>query len=189
MAAMAGLALAAALTITIETLKRDPAFCAACHLPDGTTLHAGKNRLFREPPPRDLAARHRAKQTGFSCNGCHEGGAIERRLAIRWEEVKNTAAYFLDNFKEPQRLEAGMMPDETCESCHQSIPAERSAFHGISAHRPKIKFPCIDCHAAHIAGDAAYHFINMEKLRKTCARCHPNIPGIFQFFKMTPAAP
>lgn len=187
MAGVAGLMLVAALTITLETLKRDPAFCAACHLPDGATLHAAKNRLFRETPPRDLAAQHRAKQADLSCAGCHEGRTFEQRLAIRWEEAKNTAAYFFGNFKEPERLKAGMMPDEMCESCHQSIPREHGTFHGISAHLPKIKFPCIDCHASHIAGDPAYHFINLENLKKTCVRCHPNIPGTFQFFKINNA--
>lgn len=180
---LAGVALAA-MTAALETLKRDPAFCAACHLPDGATLHAAKNRLFREPPPRDLAAWHRAKKADFSCIECHGGRTFEQRLAIRREEAKNTAAYLLGNFKEPERLKAGMMPDDTCESCHPPIPAEHGTFHGISAHRPKIKFPCIDCHASHLTGDPAYYFITVEKMKKTCIHCHPNIPGTFQYFKI-----
>lgn len=181
--ALAGLA--AILLITSETLKRNPSFCAACHLPDGATLHAAKNRLFGEQPPRDLAALHRAKRGDFSCAGCHDGRTFGQRLAVRWEEAKNTATYFLGDFKEPERLKAGLMPDETCESCHHPVPAERGAFHGIGAHLPKIKFPCIDCHAAHGAGNSAYHFIDIEKMKKTCAHCHPNIPATFQFFTIT----
>lgn len=183
LAVLAGLA--ALPLIASETLKRDPAFCAACHLPDGTTLHAAKNRLFREQPPRDLAALHRAKQADFSCAGCHDGRTFGQRLAVRWEEAANTAAYFLGNYKEPERLKAGLMPDETCESCHHTLPTEHGTFHGITAHRPKIKFPCIDCHAAHAAGNPAYHYIDIERMKKTCARCHPNIPGTFQYFNMT----
>ncbi len=188
-AGLAGLILAAALAVALETAKRDPAFCATCHLPDGTTLHAEKGRLFRERPQRNLAALHRAKQADFSCAGCHEGRTSGQRLAIRWEEVKNTAAYLLGAYKEPERMQAGMMPDDTCESCHQSLHAEHGTFHGISAHRPKIKFPCIDCHPAHSPGDPAYHFMDIERMKKTCVHCHPNIPGTFQFFKMTLAAP
>ncbi|MBI5638510.1 MAG: hypothetical protein HZA03_11120 [Nitrospinae bacterium] len=180
-AALAGLtAIASALLVTLETLKREPSFCSVCHLPDGVTLHAEKNRIFGERPPRDLAALHRARQAGFVCSECHEGRTFGRRLAIRWEEAKNTTAYFLGTFKEPERLKAGLMPDETCESCHQSLPIKRDAFHGITAHRPKIKSPCIDCHASHTAGDPAYHFLDRERVKKACARCHRNIPGTFQ---------
>ncbi len=92
-------------------------------------------------------------------------------------------------YKEPNRMKAGMMPDDTCESCHQSLHGEHSTFHGINAHLPRIKFPCIDCHEAHAAGDPRYHFIDIEKMKKTCIHCHPNIPGIFQYFKMPLAAP
>ncbi len=166
-----------------EALKGRPGFCVSCHLDGGTPLHAEKNRLFMQDPPVNLAGLHRNKLKEFGCTACHSGHSAEARLKVALEEMTNTFSYFFRKFEEPKKLDAAFMPDASCELCHKELPRKPNRFHGITAHQPKVKAPCMVCHVAHARGRADYYFIDDGKLLGACKKCHANIPGRFEFAK------
>ncbi|MBI3794883.1 MAG: hypothetical protein HY280_09180 [Nitrospinae bacterium] len=170
-----------ALALLAEHLKEGPEFCVSCHLSNGEKLHAEKFKAFSAENPPNLAGQHRKKSAEkFTCSSCHSGRGTEMRGRVSIEEIKNTLAYFFAKFEEPKKFDQSLMPDENCEACHKSYKGGATSFHGMKAHTPKIKFPCIACHAAHPSGGAKYYFLTEKDVLGVCKKCHPNLPPSFK---------
>ncbi len=166
----------------VDRLEADPAFCNACHLPDGTPLHAAKLRIARATPHLDLTAVH-LQQTRLphaGCTACHRGQGWRARAAVLGESAWNTLRYAVDDYGEPERL-VFPIADRSCTQCHPepTVPGDPERFHGIKAHLDQVGIRCMDCHRSHAApgtGAAGHAAAVTAASRAVCGRCHKGEP-------------
>jgi predicted CXXCH cytochrome family protein len=165
----------------VDHLESGRNFCNACHLPDGTPLHAGKLRIALERPRLDLTGVHfrDALQGRFACADCHRGAGWQERTHVLWGAAVNTLRYLAGSFREPERLARPIL-NVACTGCHgeptrQGDPAR---FHGSLAHLAQHNVPCTDCHRGHTAATepAPASLALRQAAQRVCARCHQGDP-------------
>lgn len=165
----------------VDTLESRRAFCNACHLPDGSPLHARQARLAREHATLDLTGVHFAVrgEANFTCATCHRGVGWGGRGRVLGEAFANTLRYALGSYREPERL-AFPIVNATCTACHAEVWREEDAvrFHGIRAHLDQASIRCTACHPAHAAAaEPAVHARRVAAVaRAVCTRCHKGSP-------------
>ena len=162
-----------------EKIKRRPEFCISCHIDSPTPRHIKKQKSFVKNVPVDLAGFHKSKSKDFSCTDCHAGRTLSIKMQIAVLETYNTFLHFLAKRVEPQSMKAKLMPDDNCTVCHKGSAESPESFHGLKPHIPSVSVPCISCHFAHIAGRPDYNFIDTDKIKQACKRCHPNLSEAF----------
>jgi predicted CXXCH cytochrome family protein len=87
--------------------------------------------------------------------------------------------YVLGRFEEPDGM-AWPLWDEDCTQCHpdfdpSEVPAWQSPrFHQLPVHNAALGVDCVECHGSHeTGGNADAYFLNADRVRSQCARCHP----------------
>ncbi|MBI4827514.1 MAG: hypothetical protein HY804_01670 [Nitrospinae bacterium] len=184
--ALLGGALAAYLQ---RRANADPAFCVSCHLPGGGALHAPKMRRMRQLPHVDLAGAHDAAPRGRAgCPECHHGSGAGERAVIFMLQAKNTAKYFLYQYREPERLEYPVS-DAVCGGCHAGLRsrAAPASYHGHQSHELPGKAICAGCHPAHTA--IAQGGPWGEAILDQCGLCHRNPAMHHEIRRMLGLAP
>jgi hypothetical protein len=167
-----------ALTDRLEARRT---FCNACHLPDGTRLHASKMRLALERPGLDLTGVHfrKALEGHFTCADCHRGAGWQERAHVLWGSALNTARYAVGAFNEPDALGRPIV-NRACTQCHADVTHEGDPrrFHGLKAHLEQGTVHCTACHLGHAAHDepAAMAARARHSAANTCGRCHKGSP-------------
>ncbi|HKI97514.1 MAG TPA: hypothetical protein VKB51_03465 [bacterium] len=167
-----------ALTDHLEARR---SFCNACHLPDGSPLHATKMRLALQQPGLDLTGVHfqRADHGRFTCADCHRGQGWRERAHVLWGSAANTARYYFATYREPRKLDRPIL-DTACTRCHMAVtrPGDTHRFHGIRAHLDQTTIRCTDCHRAHAAtSEPTQQAADMRQTaRRTCGLCHKGDP-------------
>jgi len=163
-----------------DSIKRRPDFCVSCHLANNKSLHEEKHKGFNKDISENLAGAHRLKGgEGFSCKDCHTGRSAGLILKIGWLEFSNTVYHFFGDPKEPKKLDPDLMPDANCVVCHANMDKGMETFHGMMAHKPKVKVFCVQCHVTHPAGRKGYYFIDIPTLLEACKICHPQLSPAF----------
>lgn len=177
----AGLVLAVSGLALVNHLESQRSFCTACHLPDGTPLHARKLRLALRRPALDLAGVHfeQAAQGRFNCADCHRGVGWDGRAAVLWGAAEDTLRYALASYHEPRRL-TPPMDNTACTGCHRDVTRAGNPhrFHGLQAHLAQTMIRCTSCHIAHArwsqpGREAAFL---RHTARGVCGRCHKGDP-------------
>lgn len=164
-----------------ERIKQLDGFCVSCHLDEQTPLHKEKHGAFVKTKPVNLAGAHKSNSAKkFYCNDCHTGRSLPLKLELAYLEIYNTLKYLLGTAKEPEHLNVKLMPDENCNACHPHFVSSANSFHGLEQHRPPMPVQCIECHPAHPEGLEHYNFIVMDRLLKTCEKCHPGLSPTFK---------
>ena len=158
-----------------DYLEADNAFCVACHLSDGSELHAGKSAEFAAvEEPANLAAAHAAAEERFRCIDCHGGASFPNKLRVKAVAGRDALFWVLGRFEEPERMKHPLW-DEDCRQCHQRYQAERDDdFHALADHNG-IDFAhgCVECHRSHPTdGEAAFAFLAREQVLPICRNCH-----------------
>jgi formate-dependent nitrite reductase cytochrome c552 subunit len=174
--------------VASDRLERDNEFCVACHLPDGTRLHAGKREDLGDWPPATLAAAHGMAGVRefdairpFRCIDCHGGTGVAGRVRVKILSAKDAFWYAVGRFEEPTAMR-WPLEDADCRRCHARFD-ERGraagvdpAFHELAVHNAELGVACVDCHLVHDEGGLADHdFLHPEHVRARCAGCHPEL--------------
>ena len=158
-----------------DYLERDNRFCGACHLPDGSQLHAGKLSTFAvRDAPTNLAAAHAAAESGFRCIDCHGGASFPNKLRVKTVAARDAALWVIGRFGEPERMNHPLW-DEDCRQCHGSYRSRRDDdFHAIADHNGfDFAYRCVECHLSHPSdGEAAFAFLAREQVLPVCRNCH-----------------
>lgn len=168
------------VTLT-DHLEARRAFCNACHLPDGTALHASKMRLAIERPSLDLTGVHFSKALDgrFTCADCHRGAGWQERGHVLWGSATNTLRYALGSYREPDTLVRPII-NAACTQCHIGVThdGDKGRFHGIKAHLDQGMVRCTDCHLGHATQDnpAAMASRATHSATAICGRCHKGVP-------------
>lgn len=190
-AALVGAAVAApAGWVATDRLERDDDFCVACHLGDGTRLHARKREDHARRPAATLAAAHAeagvreaGDARGFRCIDCHGGTGALGRLRVKVLSAKDAFWYAVGRFEEPTAMRWPLR-DEDCRRCHPrfdesaraAVGTRAPAFHELAVHNTELGVACVGCHLAHDEGGLADHdFVHPEHVRARCAECHPEL--------------
>ncbi len=170
-----------------DRLEDDDAFCTACHLADGTPLHAENASDFAARPPVSLAVAHAAAGNearadgAFRCIDCHGGTGFGGRARVKLLSARDALVYLSGRFDEPHGMRWPLR-DEDCRKCHASFASAAAArasgeappFHALSVHNRELGVSCVTCHRAHERGGLAdRNFLHAEPVRAECARCHP----------------
>jgi len=182
--ATVGAVLGAAAWHATDVLERDNDFCIACHIEGGVPLHIGLRDDFDRRPPRSLAALHadtlpaaRPADPTMRCFDCHGGVGLLGRARIKWLAAHDLVVWLAGRAEEPTTLRVPLR-DADCRKCHASFPADtgergRPPFHALEVHDAELGVRCTDCHVVHTSDvDPDFHFIDTERVRDRCARCH-----------------
>jgi hypothetical protein len=181
-------AIAAALALPAgwcgtDRLEQDDAFCNACHLPGGATLHEAQLADFRARPAVSLAVAHAAAGNdargdgAFRCIDCHGGTGLAGRARVKLLSARDALVYVTGRFAEPEGMRWPLR-DEDCRRCHATFAArvrewDAPAFHELPVHNRELGVDCVECHLAHPRGGLAERgFVHPEPVRAQCARCH-----------------
>lgn len=168
-----------------DLLERDDDFCNACHLADGSPLHAGVRRDYDAAPPVSLAGVHGgaaldrdAAPRDFRCIDCHGGTGLVGRARVKVLAAKDAVVYATGHFDEPQGM-AWPLFDADCRKCHARFDEgeaqawESPRFHQLPVHNADLGVDCVECHLVHEADvDPSRHFLRADHVRGECARCH-----------------
>ncbi len=172
-----------------DRLEQNDAFCTACHLANGTPLHADNAADFAARPAVSLAVAHAAAGNAaradgaFRCIDCHGGTGFAGRARVKWLSFRDGVVYLTGRFDEPHGM-TSPLEDADCRKCHDefasasaaSQPWEAPAFHALSVHNRELGVACVTCHLAHERGGLAdRNFLHPEPVRAQCARCHPEL--------------
>jgi formate-dependent nitrite reductase cytochrome c552 subunit len=171
-----------------DRLERDNDFCVACHLPDGSRLHAAKRKDLGHWPPATLAAAHGMAGVreggalrGFRCIDCHGGTGALGRARVKLLSARDALLYASGRFGEPEVM-GWPLRDDDCRRCHEGFeerapaPGADPAFHELAVHNAALGVACVDCHLVHDAGALPEHdFLHPEHVRARCAACHPQL--------------
>lgn len=191
MAVTAALGLAGGTFAGVGHLKRDNAFCTACHV-DGRRLHTDQYRALVRGAGNTLAARHGPPvrvadgRRPMRCVDCHRGVSPRDKVRLQLTALGDVAVYLAGRAAEPEGL-SYPMPDANCTACHDRITGGR--FHRIRAHRAPIPVRCTECHAAHRPGPGPAG-TDPAHTRTRCARCHPGLAeGVLRVAGALPPGP
>jgi nitrate/TMAO reductase-like tetraheme cytochrome c subunit len=184
LAAAAGTLVASGGWVITDRLEQDNDFCNACHLELGLPLHAEIRRDFDASPPASLAAAHglagnRERGDAFRCIDCHGGVSWLGRLRVKALAGKDAFWWLVDDFDEPHDMRWPLW-DEDCAQCHTSFDTsepeswQSPRFHQLPVHNASLGVGCVECHFSHESFvDIAPYFLDAERVRPQCARCHP----------------
>ncbi len=69
------------------------------------------------------------------------------------------------------------LEEADCRKCHGEFQIkagefEAPAFHDLALHNRALGVDCVECHLVHLPGDAKNYFLDSERTRTQCARCH-----------------
>lgn len=160
----------------VAHLKRDNAFCNACHV-DGRRLHTEQYEALARGTGNTLSARHgpplrvAGGTRGMRCVDCHRGVTPGAKLRLQATAFGDLLVYLAGRGAEPDGLSTPM-PDANCTACHERITGGR--FHRIRAHQGPMPVRCSECHAVHRPGPGPAH-TDPAHTRGLCARCHPGL--------------
>jgi hypothetical protein len=170
-----------------DRLEEDDAFCTSCHLASGTPLHAENAADFASRPAVSLAVAHAAAGNearadgAFRCIDCHGGTGPIGRARVKALSLRDAWLYLSGRFEEPHGM-AWPLRDDDCRKCHAELASaasaaeswEAPAFHELPVHNRELGVSCVTCHLAHEHGGLAdRNFLHPQRVRATCARCHP----------------
>lgn len=168
-----------------DHLESDNDFCNACHLPDGTPLHAQIREDFERLVPVDLGGVHgrafpdrHEDDPAFRCIDCHASAGVVGRTGVKLLATVDALRYAAGSFEEPDAM-PWRLPAELCLQCHARLrnaaaPGwSREAFHGLAGHETTPDLACADCHRVHgRGGDAFAYFLDRERIHVRCRACH-----------------
>ncbi len=170
---------AAGIAIT-DRLEQDNEFCIACHLSERKRLHQEKFTTFSPVQGwvTTLAAAHYvgAKPKAFTCIDCHNGASINDKLLIKAQAARDTVAYFMGAFKEPDHMRFAL-GNRLCLNCHITggrNPDQETAFHNAS-HHTDLPLICYECHTVHPRADFDTGFLRRETVQPLCDNCHARL--------------
>ncbi len=176
---VAGAAAFAAGLAATDYLEKDNTFCIACHLSNSQRLHQGKYTTFFPVDGAIItlaAAHHRGSDTPFRCVDCHNGTTFADKLRIKAQAARDTVAYFLSDFEEPEQMRFSL-GNRLCLKCHipaTKRPKKAEAFHSAKHHR-QLPFVCYECHTAHRQAKSEMGFLKREIVQPLCDRCHAQL--------------
>lgn len=171
-------AFAAGLTVT-DYLEQDNTFCIACHLGDNQRLHQEKYTTFFPVDGAVItlaAAHHSGSDMPFRCVDCHNGATFADKLRIKAQAARDTVAYFLGDFEEPEQMRFSL-GDRVCLKCHTTAakgPKQAAAFHDAKHHR-ELPLACYECHTAHRQAKSETRFLKREIVQPLCDGCHAQL--------------
>jgi nitrate/TMAO reductase-like tetraheme cytochrome c subunit len=183
-AAAAGMLAASGGWVITDRLEQDNDFCNACHLEPGLPLHDEIRRDFDANPPASLAGAHglvgnRARGDAFRCIDCHGGVSWLGKLRVKTLAGKDAFWWLVGRFDEPDGMRWPLW-DEDCSQCHASFETSEPEswhsprFHQLPVHNASLGVGCVECHFSHESFvDVAAYFLDAERVRPQCARCHP----------------
>ncbi len=187
MAALGGLVTAPAGWFGTDVLERNNDFCNACHLREGVPLHIDIRRDFDARPVATLAALHASvavetspPSRAFRCIDCHGGSGLLGKARVKALAAKDAFWWATGHFDEPEGMRWPLL-DADCRRCHGSFePAAGAesdgqvpAFHALGLHNVELGVDCVECHFSHDrAPNTAAYFLDAERVRRQCARCH-----------------
>ncbi len=157
-----------------EWAKHRDGFCVSCHISEEKPLHGVKNSQMRATPPITLAGVHYGlKRGGLSCPDCHRGIGLAGRAHEAFLEIKNSFAYLLWSFKEPEKISLAVS-NQICEACHKDLKRKgvKPDYHSFASHDGIEDPPCVACHPQHTLKTAGQDFLNKETAIKICEQCH-----------------
>jgi nitrate/TMAO reductase-like tetraheme cytochrome c subunit len=190
--ALAGLILTPVGWLVTDRLERNNDFCNACHLSAQRPLHSEIREHFDGRPPPSLAAAHalagvrERDDPRFRCIDCHGGSGFLGRARVKALAGKDALFYALGRFDEPKAMRFPLW-DADCSKCHarfdladhgRSSDTGATPFHSLPVHNSNLGVACVECHGAHdvdVSRDA--YFMNADRLRAQCARCHSEFAG------------
>jgi len=163
----------------VTHLEKDNQFCIACHAPEGKRLHGELFERYDAKPPVNLSAAHASAKKTAKCIDCHGGAGVERRSRVLFIAAWDTLKYLTGRFKEPDRM-AVPLRDRECVQCHADYETGPFPEGGQAGGRDFHKHPdhralssiCVECHTAHVVGDARLKFLNNTVVLPHCQRCH-----------------
>jgi len=168
-----------------DRLERNNDFCTSCHIAPGRPLHAAIRSDFDARPAATLAAAHRAASItdgaapdDFRCIDCHGGVGLAGRARVKALAAKDALVYLLGDFEEPTGMHWPLR-DEDCEQCHAAFDEHGSEawqsprFHELPVHNTALGVDCVECHYSHDAGSPDAYHLQASRVRRQCARCHP----------------
>lgn len=171
-------AFTAGIAIT-DHLEQDNDFCIACHLSAGKPLHQDKfTTFFRvDEEVTTLAAAHYVgEKESFKCVDCHNGATVGDKLLIKAQAARDTFAYFLGTFQEPDHMRFAL-GNRLCLKCHATggqNPEKKKAFHNASYHTD-LPLACYECHTVHPQASPDTRFLRRQTVRPLCDRCHARL--------------
>jgi hypothetical protein len=183
-AAAAGMLAASGGWVITDRLEQDNDFCNACHLEPGLPLHDEIRRDFDANPPASLAGAHglvgnRARGDAFRCIDCHGGVSWLGKLRVKTLAGKDAFWWLVGRFDEPDGMRWPLW-DEDCSQCHASFETSEPEswhsprFHQLPVHNASLGVGYVECHFSHESFvDVAAYFLDAERVRPQCARCHP----------------
>ncbi len=162
-----------------DYLERDNVFCVSCHVTGAKRLHQDK---FDTSFPVDgraatlAAAHHGAGVEPFKCVDCHNGATVADKLLIKAQAARDTVAYFMGDFEEPERMRFAL-GNRLCLKCHTTAgktPETPTAFHN-APHHTDLPFLCYACHAVHRQARLETRFLMRDIVQPVCDSCHAEL--------------
>ncbi|GIX49213.1 MAG: hypothetical protein KatS3mg131_3424 [Candidatus Tectimicrobiota bacterium] len=159
--------------VVTDRLEQNNRFCISCH------LHQQKYREYHpvQGERLTLAAAHNLEgERHVKCIDCHIGATLVDKVAIKALAARDTVAFFLGAYKEPDHLRYEL-GNRTCLKCHPTggkNPEDKGAFHNPPYH-DNMPLLCYRCHAVHPQAPAETGYLRREAVRPLCDACHAQL--------------
>ena len=157
--------------VVTDHLEQNNTFCTSCH-----PLHEKKFAEFHPLQGQHvtLAAAHNIEgDQNVKCIDCHIGATSTDKMVIKAIAARDTVAYFLGMFKEPDHLRYAL-GNRTCLKCHPTggqNPEQENAFHNASYHL-NMPLICYQCHTVHPPASRDTRFLRNHTVQPLCDECH-----------------